>query len=53
MIAQQLGYDVRSGQKALSKALELGASVTHIDVAVAWMVALAAVGSITLLFWQI
>ena len=53
MIAQQLHCDLRSDQKTFSKALEPGASVTHIDVAVAWMVALAAVGSFSLLFWQI
>jgi hypothetical protein len=53
MIAQQLLYGLRSDQKAFSKALEPGASVTRTDIAVAWMGALAAFCFLALLFWHI
>jgi hypothetical protein len=53
MIAQQLFCDLRSDQNVPRNAPEPTASVTQIDVAVAWMVAFAAVGSLALLFWQI
>jgi len=53
MIAQQNPCDLRFDQKAVDQALEPSAFVTHIDVVVTWMVALAAVSSLALVFWQI